>query len=44
VVTLCPVSVSETREFDTLTLEPWTRLLFAEVSQGMSVHGGEPEI
>jgi hypothetical protein len=43
VVTLCPVSASDTREFATVMPEPWARLLLAEVSQGMSVHGGEPE-
>lgn len=43
VVTLCPVSVSDTLPFATVTPEPWTRFLFAEVSQGMSMHGGEPE-
>ena len=44
VVTLCPVSVRDTREFATVAPEPWARLLLAEVSHGMSVHGGEPEI
>jgi hypothetical protein len=43
VVTLCPVSVRDTREFARETPEPWARLLLAEVSHGMSVHGGEPE-
>lgn len=43
VVTLCPLSVSDTRPFATVTPEPWTRFLLAEVSQGMSVHGGDPE-
>jgi hypothetical protein len=43
VVTLWPVSVSDTREFATVMPEPCARLLFAEVSQGVSVHGGEPE-
>ena len=32
-------SVSDTREFATVTPEPGTRFLLAEVSQGMSVHG-----
>ncbi len=44
VVTLCPVSDSDTREFATVTPEPATRFLLAEVSQGISVHGGAPEM
>jgi hypothetical protein len=43
VVTLCALSDTDTRPFATVTAEPWMRFLLAEVSQGMSWHGGEPE-
>ena len=44
VVTLCAVSVTVTREFDTVTGESWPRLLAADVSYGVSVHGTLPEM
>jgi len=39
VVTLCAVSVTVTREFDTVTGESWPRLLAADVSYGVSEQG-----